>query len=80
MATDVPSYASLESETEINYLSNIRDNMNQNFHYLREDKLVIMRKNIEGSGELISITKRSKEPWVMLTVKSFIDQVSKREC
>ena len=78
---NVPEFAQLstKNQIEINYLCNIRAEKDFNIRYLEEKKIVVLR-NCNEIGNLIDLSKRSKglrcdEPWVLLKVKIFYDQV-----
>ena len=56
MTTDIPSYAILETDAHLNYLANIRQKEEVNFHYLWEEKvfpLDSLREWFMSHGEII---------------------------
>ena len=74
MTHQIPSYSKLESDLDLNYLSELSQNRSYNFKYIREDKIAVLR-NYDNDGGLVPINqKRSdRDPWVLLIIKKFQD-------
>ena len=74
---EIPRFAELSTEADINYLCNIRDDKDYNIKYLPKEKVIVMR-NCDTSGNLLDL-KLSKsrfiiaDPWAMLRIKTFRD-------
>ena len=55
----------------LNYLANIHENKDFNFHVLKWNNCVVLR-NCNKKGELIQLNKNSDSiPWILLTLKPF---------
>ena len=74
---EIPRFAELSTEADINYLCNICFNKDYNMKYLPKEKLIVMR-SCDTSGNLLDL-KLSKsrfviaDPWTMLCLKTFRD-------
>ena len=68
---DIPEYAHLETEQEIDYLGGINADKNFNIHHLRERKLLVMR-NCDQTGQLIdlkiAVKKQKIVPWILFYI------------
>ena len=71
----VLKYAILHSTQEVTYLCNLKQDPDYNIKFVRDLKLIIIRK-CDPSGVLIdlktSATKLKEKPWLLLTVKTFV--------
>ena len=55
----------------LNYLANIHENKDFNFHILKWNNCVVLR-NCNKKGELIQLNKNTDSvPWILLTFKPF---------
>ena len=74
MTSQVPQYATIESDQELNYLVAINSNKEYNCHYLREDRVAVMRE-CSDDGTLLNLKKKKEgsNPWVLILIKEFID-------
>ena len=72
--SQVPVYAELTEDNEINYLCTLRDYKEYNVKYI-QDKQTIMLRNCDENGIVLDIalseTKLSDKPWVLLTLRKF---------
>ena len=79
---DIPEYAHLETEQEVDYLGGINADKNFNVHHLRERKLLVMR-NCDKTGQLIdlkiAVKKQKIVPWILFHIREFTDTTSKRK-
>ena len=79
---EIPAYANLTTEFEVNYLYNIRSNSDFNLHLLRESKILLMR-NCNEDASLCSLQAPKSayakiKPWTLLFIRTFKDEV--RHC
>ena len=51
---EIPRFAELSTEADINYLCNIRDDKDYNIKYLPKEKVIVMR-NCDISGNLLDL-------------------------
>ena len=71
---NVPEYAEISSEFELNYLVSINSDKNFNCHYLRDDRVAVLRE-CDNDGTLCDLKKKKEEthPWVLILIKEFND-------
>ena len=60
---EIPRFAELSTEADINYLCNIRDDKDYNIKYLPKEKVIVMR-NCDTSGNLLDL-KLSKSRFII---------------
>ena len=73
----IPSYAELNTDSDVNYLCNICDNKEYTIKYITEKKTIVIR-NCDKSGNLLDLKlPKSRfavcDPWVLLSIKKFRD-------
>ena len=71
---NVPDWATIDSDFELNYLVNINSDKDFNCHYLREDQVAVIREcNTDGTLCDLRQKKDDTQPWTLLEIKTFRD-------
>ena len=71
---NVPDWATIDSDFELNYLVNINSDKDFNCHYLREDRVAVIREcNTDGTLCDLRQKKDDTQPWTLLEIKTFRD-------
>ena len=71
---NVPEYAKIETNFELNYLVSINSDQKFNCHYLRDDRVAVLRE-CDDEGTLCDLKKKQGEqqPWVLILIKEYCD-------
>ena len=70
---NVPDYAQDLQNFELTYLVSINSDKSYNCHYLRDDRVAVLRE-CNTDGTLVDLKKKSdSQPWVLLHIKEFYD-------
>ena len=74
MASQLPNYANITTDQDLNYLVALNQDKDFNVHYIRDDRVAVLR-DCHDDGSLKSIKKNDgKSPWVLLLIKEFEDE------
>ena len=72
--SQVPAYAEITDDKEINYLCSLRDDKEYNVKFVQKKQTIVIR-NCDETGTVLDIalseSKLSDKPWILLTIRKF---------